>query len=399
MSTPRDTRRLLCAPYHLYTHRQELQALLPRLTNDGWRTDVLLPFDEPAKLDAMAREAADLPGRPEVIDPTVHRWASRARPGAGARLLRGLAGLLYFARTAWLLLTRRYDLLLLTTDVGGLSVRFVQAVAARRGVPIVVLQATLFLRLAEREELRMKVSSGGLRRLLSIGGLDRLVLFCGEVPGSFLPASRVAVQNDEIRDICVQFGKSPDRVAVFGSLQSSRIAAARRDAPPRGAGPLRVLLLTECVEERFGMAMAARHVDCVRDMLHLAGDRVALTVRFHPRESQAYRDHVQRELAGLCHFDTGPDPVASAAAADVIVGVFSMLLFDAQAAGIAAVFLDVGCDPIGFYTDRRTPLVDDARALLLALETARDRPVPPSSPETDWASGLARWMAEVATRP
>lgn len=390
-------RRVLCSPYHLYTHRDALALLFPLMAERGWEASMLLPFTAPSTLAAMAEEARRIPGLQAVHDPT---WRAAVREGDQRplwRAARAFALLLHFARTALLLLRWRPDLIVLTSDLGGVSVRFLQLVARRLGIVIVTIQTTLFLRVTERKDLKFELRPRWLHKLLSRGVFKRLFLYFGEIPGSFLPESFLAVQDEEIRDICVEMGpKDPDRVAVLGSLQAAAIRAARE---PRGARP-RVLLLTECVEERFGEAKSARDIEWLHAVALALSPRAEIGVRFHPRESEAFRQRLKERFGPLFAADPAPDAIRAAGHADVVVGAFSMLMFDAQAAGVPVVFMDAGLDPIGFYADRRRPLATSAEELVhmvaRAIETPTDAActTAPISPEA-WGRAVVDWMADL----
>ena len=392
---PQRHRRLLFAPYHLYTHAKEFRYLAARMAERGWQTDFLLPFTAPATIDAMASEARDI--RPDAV---IHDLSCRSlmREGNGTlqRIGRAAALLAYFVRASLLLLTRRPHGLILTSDLGGVSIRFVQLLAERVGIPIFVLQTTLFLRQEEREDLKFRFRPAWLHRLLDRGIFKRLFLYFGEVPGTFLPTSWLAVQNDEIASVCVDFGKPAEQVQIVGSFQAALIAEHKARRRILGhAAPARVLLLSECVAERFGMALALEHLDWMAQWLDTSATKVDVVFRFHPRETQDYREAAVQRLPSRVQFDTIADPAVSAAQADVVVGAFSMLLFDAQSAGTPVVFLDVGCDPIGFYTARRIPLTNSAKALQRAMAEALSSPAAAAvqvQSSTAWADTLMKWI-------
>lgn len=387
--------RLLFAPYHLYTHAKEFKCLAARMAERGWDADFLLPFTAPTTIDAMADEARGI-----SPNATIHDFSCRSliREGSGAlqRIGRAAALGIYFIRATALMLMQRPRGLILTSDLGGVSIRFVQMLAERLGVPIFVLQTTLFLRQHEREDLKFRFHPNWLHRLLDRGAFKRLFLYFGEIPGTFLPSSWLAVQNDEIARVCAEFGKPSDNIEVVGSYQAALISEhkSRRQIPKV---PIRgkILLLSECVAERFGFSLAMEHLEWMARWIDARETNVDIVFRFHPRETQDYRDAVTQYLSSRIQFDTITDPAASAAQADVVVGAFSMLLFDAQSAGIRVVFLDVGCDPIGFYSARRAPLADSAEALKIAIDEALEAepPIPEQiqSPSA-WADKLMAWI-------
>lgn len=397
----RPSLRVLCAPYHLYTHHDVLDTLFPPMVARGWEVSILLPFTAAATLEKMAGEARAIGGVGRVIDYTSRRLAG-AGTGGAARMLRALALLLYFVRTGMMLAWRRPDALLLTSDLGGVSVRFVQLLCQAMGVSIFTIQTTLFLRVAEREDLKFAFRPQWLHRLLSRGLFQRLFLYFGEVPGSFLAGSHLAVQDDGIRDVCMEFGKDTRYIAVVGSLQAAKIRAARAARPGRqqpGALP-HVLFLSECIGERYGEALGVRYIDWMRASASALQGRATCSVRFHPRESLAYREHFMAQLGALCRLDGAANAVAAAAHADVVVGAFSMLMFDAQAAGIGTVFLEVGEDPIGFYSARRTPRADSAAALhdaiLETLHTPAGQHGTAAASPRAWADALLEWISRNA---
>lgn len=346
---------VLCAPYHLYTHHDALAGLFAAMAARGWEVSMLLPFTAVATVDSMAREAQALDGVGRIHDFSARSMLAARGSPALQRLLRAIALLLYFVRCTGLLLRKRPDALLLTSDLGGVSVRFVQLLARALGSRIFTLQTTLFLKVAERDDLKFSFRPNWLHRLLSRGIFKKLFLFFGEVPGSFLPDSHVGVQDAEIRDVCIEFGKRPEFIKICGSLQAAKIRAA---ASARGArnGLPRVLFLSECISERYGVQLGLRNIEWMRACAQALAGRAACTVRFHPRESDDYRRQFMEALGEQCVIDPEPNAVQAAAHADVIVGAYSMLMFDAQAAGIQTVFIDVGEDPLGFYSERRTPL-------------------------------------------
>jgi hypothetical protein len=313
-------------------------------------------------------------------------------------LKRALALLVYFCRVFWLLLMSRPDALILTSDLGGVSVRFTQLVVQALGVQIFTLQSTLFLKVVEREDLKFEFKPRWLHKLLSRGLFKKLFLYFGEVPGSFLPHSHLGVQDDEIRRVCMEFGKDPRFIRVIGSLQAARIrAAVGAFANVRHGGLPRVLFLSECISERYGDSVGERMVDCMRSCAELLQGKASFYVRFHPRESPRYRDSFLRQLDGICAIDPAPNAVEAAANADVVVGVYSMLMFDAQAAGISTVFLDVDEDPLGFYVDRRAPLVSTgsglAEAVLHSLQTRKAHGISAANPEA-WVNDIINWICE-----
>lgn len=394
--------RVLCAPYHLYTHWDVLAQLLPLMRADGWHTDMLLPFSTGRALDAMAEDARRLPGLQTLHDFTWRRAVREGDQRTVWRIARAIALLVYFVRTAWLAWRTRPELIVLTTDLGGISVRFLQLCAVRLGLVIVTIQATLFLRVEEREDLKYELRPRWLNSLLSRGVLRRLFLYFGEVPGSFLPQSYLAVQDDEIGTICMAMGRKPaDRIQVIGSLQAAAIRAARR---PRRSRP-RVLLLTECMGERFGEAMAMRYVDWLHAVAVGLSARAEVTVRFHPRESEDFRQRLQERFGTLFVADTAADAIGAAGRADVIVGAFSMLMFDAQSAGVPVVFMDAGSDPIGFYGSRRRPLARSkeelvhlvSQALLPGQGEAAPTASASDSPQA-WARALLTWLEGLPQR-
>ena len=389
-------RRVLCAPYHLYTHQDVLASLFREMRGRGWQVSVLLPFTANSTLQRMFDEARLLVEPQDIHDFTFRRLLGGGSNIALARALRALALTWYFVRAIWLLLSRRPDALLLTSDLGGVSVRFVQLVARGLGVPIVTLQSTLFLRVAEREDLKFEIRPRWLHQLLSSGPLKKLFLYFGEIPGSFLPDSYVAVQDEEIRQVCVDFGKDPSRIATFGSLQAAQIHGLRRRLGTVDGRPC-VLLLTECIEERFDEAMVRRDLDWLQALAEAVHHRADIRVRFHPRESATYRQRLLERLGPLATVDSAPDAVTAAAGADVIVGAFSMLMFDAQAAGVPAVFLDMGVDPIGFYAERRHPRAGSSEDLVRHVESALDvgridSAATAMDAET-WARRVVDWIA------
>ena len=397
--------KVMCAPYLLYTHRKEFQRLFAEMQSRHWQPSILLPFTALDTLNSMRDEALAIPALRAVHDPT-NRMLLAVRGQRASRVARAIALLLYFVRVSALLVVQRPDLLLLTSDLGGVSVRFVQLVARRLGIPIVTLQTTLFLRVAEREDLKFEFKPRWLQRLLSRGTLQSLFLFFGDVPGTFLRESHIAVQNEEIGGVCQDFGKPADRIGVFGSLQAShiaeqRLAHLREPTSHPGGTRTRVLFLTECVEERFGTAMADLHGRWIKGLAEQARGHCDITVRFHPRESDRYRDALAVALDGLVTIDRHPDPAIATARSDIVIGAFSMLLFDAQSAGISSLFLDVGCDPIGFYNDRRVPIVSSESELISHVKRLAGSPhgipsVPPD--ESAWAVQLLDWMVGLARR-
>jgi hypothetical protein len=301
--------------------------------------------------------------------------------------------------------------LLLTSDLGGVSVRFVQLLCQAMGVPIFTIQTTLFLRVAERADLKFAFRPQWLHRLLSRGLFERLFLFFGEVPGSFLASSHLAVQDSAIRDVCMEFGKDARYIEVVGSLQAAKIRAARSArtagiAGAAGTAPAalpHVLFLSECIGERYGDAQGVRYIDWMRASAIALQGRATCSVRFHPRESLQYREHFIAQLGNLCWLDNAANAVDAAANADVVVGAFSMLMFDAQAAGVGTVFLEVGEDPIGFYSARRTPRANSAEALQDAIletlqsPTAAHGTAASASPQA-WADVLLAWIDSRAGR-
>ncbi len=399
MSKPmsKSSRTLLIAPYHLYTHSKEFRCLTARMAELGWQTDFLLPFTVPATIDAMAAEARQI-----RTDAAIHDLACRflmhGGQGALARMARAASLIIYFIRTCILLLTLRPDGLVLTSDLGGISIRFIQMLAVQMRIPIFVLQTTLFLRQAEREDLKFQFRPAWLHRLLNRGALKRLFLFFGEVPGTFLRSSWLAVQNEEIASICSEFGKPPAQIEIVGSYQAALIAEQQiQHGTAAPATRPQVLLLSECVAERFGMPLALEHLEWMVRGLGALPREVDVVMRFHPREAPEYRKAALARLSDHVRVDMSADPAASAACADVVVGAFSMLLFDAQSAGIPAIFLDVGCDPIGFYSSRRRPLVNSGVALRQALEdalAARRQPAAQAPSSVAWADTLLRWIED-----
>lgn len=401
--TPRTEspqRRVLCSPYHLYTHRDVLACLFEVMQMRDWETSLLLPFTVPSTLARMTAEAAEIPNLRKVHDFTVWRWVGEGRTGTPARSLRAAALAWYFARVFWLLIRSRPDVLLLTSDLGGVSVRFIQLVASRLGIPIITIQSTLFLRVAEREDLKFELKPRWIHRLLSKGIFKKLFLYFGEVPGSFLAHSHVAVQDDEIRRICIEFGKKPSHVVVFGSLQAARIRAHRSSyfgsASDISTRKPHVLLLSECVGERFGETMEERDFGWLYALVLALHPKVDFSVRFHPRESADYRRRFAERFGMLCSIDPAADAVEAAAMAHVIVGTLSMLMFDAQAAGVSTVFLDVGMDPIGFYNNRRQPLANSSEQLVelvtLALATTEPGSITAATEPLTWGTSIVDWM-------
>lgn len=391
---------VLCAPYHLYTHRKEFERLFVAMHERGWLVDVCLPFTEKSTLLSMADSARQLPYVAEVHDLTPHRLI--AWPGETlARAGRALALLIYFVRAGLLLWRQRPDVLLLTSDLGGVSVRFLQLICRRWSIPIVTLQTTLFLKVAEREDLKFEFRPRWLNHLLSKGVFKQLFLFFGDVPGTFLPQSYLAVQDEEIQSVCHEFGKPWDRMIVVGSLQQAMIVEMRRQlthrdvsAPSEGRRPT-ILFLTECVEERFGIDMARRHLSWMRMLQASLGGACDLMLRFHPRESQSYRAAALAELGDAFVLDLYADPTVSVARADVVIGAFSMLLFDAQSAGARSVFLDVGCDPIGFYSARRQPIArDGVEVCRLVAQALQQESVSLDSALNggQWAQSVLNWI-------
>jgi hypothetical protein len=394
--------KVLYAPYHIYTHCDILVDLTAAMRRRGWTSEVLLPFTSAETLTKMSREAASIKGFGQVHDLTVRRLVTVDGKGALPRLMRALALLVYFCRTLWLLLASRPDALVLTSDLGGVSVRFTQLVAQALGVQIFTLQSTLFLKVAEREDLKFEFRPRWLHKLLSRGLFKKLFLYFGEVPGTFLPGSHVGVQDDEIRSVCMQFGKQAEFIRVIGSLQAARIRASADAAPGKGrAGLPRVLFLSECISERYGDGLGDRMIECMRAAAEDLQGKASCHVRFHPRESDAYREQFMRQLGGICTVDPANTAVEAAASADVVVGAYSMLLFDAQAAGIATVFLDVGEDPLGFYTDKRAPLASSgselAESILQVLEKRQAFQTAAANPET-WVNDILDWISQVVRR-
>lgn len=398
--------KLLCAPYHLYTHRKEFERLFVAMHERGWQVDICLPFTEKGTLLSMADSARQLPNVSAVHDLASHGLITL--PGRTlSRAGRALALLIYFVRASLLLLRRRPDVLLLTSDLGGVSVRFLQLICRRRGIPIVTLQTTLFLKVAERDDLKFEFSPRWLNRLLSQGVFKQLFLFFGDVPGTFLPQSYLAVQDEEIRRVCHEFGKPWDRIAVVGSLQQAMIVEKHREHAHFGVStsserrrPM-VLFLTECIEERFGIDMARRHLAWMHALQVSLAGKCELMLRFHPRESQGYRAAALAELGDAYTLDPHSDPMESVARADVVIGAFSMLLFDAQSAGARSVFLDVGCDPIGFYSERRQPLAcnesDVCRLVAHALH--QEQPSLDSALDSgEWAKSVLDWVEGLVQR-
>jgi hypothetical protein len=134
----------------------------------------------------------------------------------------------------------------------------------------------------------------------------------------------------------------------------------------------------------------------------LAGE-ASFSVRFHPRESEAYRQRFTAGLGALCSIDPAASAIEAAARADIIIGAYSMLMFDAQAAGIATVFLDVGEDPLGFYDERRRPLADSPETLAAHTRRCMSAPgaVAPSgaaNPEA-WVQQILAWIYRTSTAP
>lgn len=399
MLEPARSLKVLCAPYHIYTHQDILQGLFAAMAKKGWKVSVLLPFTAPDTLENMSREASTLGAIHNIHDFTSRCLIAGASHAALRRFRRALALLAYFLRTMWLLLSWRPDALLLTSDLGGVSVRFVQIIASARGIPIFTLQSTLFLKVAEREDLKFEFRPAWLQQLLSRGLFKQLFLYFGEVPGSFLPHSYVGVQDDEIRRVCVEFGKKPEFIRVFGSLQAAKIRAAR-NAGGRRPGVPRILFLTECITERYGDELGQRNIEWMRQCANSLAGRASFAVRFHPRESEAYRQSFMAGLGDLCAIDPAGSAIDAAAGADVIIGAYSMLMFDAQAAGIATVFLDVGEDPLGFYNDRRSPLADSAATLVFHIaqrlgDPFPTEPVAPTSPAA-WMDEILVWMYDLS---
>lgn len=389
--------KVLCSPYLIYTHQDILASLFAAMARKGWDVSVLLPFTSPETLATMAHDAAGL-GVGSVRDFTSRRLVGGPARGALPRLLRALALLGYFVRALWLLLSWRPDALLLTSDLGGVSVRFVQLAASALGIRIFTLQSTLFLKVTEREDLKFEFRPAWLQRLLSRGLFKKLFLYFGEVPGSFLPHSHLGVQDDDIRRVCIEFGKKPEFIRVFGSLQAAKIRAAREASGGRKGLP-RVLFLTECITERYGDELGLRNIEWMRRCAESLADRAAFSVRFHPREPDSYRQAFMAALGDMCRVDPAATAIDAAAGADIIIGAYSMLMFDAQAAGISTVFLDVGEDPLGFYNDRRVPMADSPDTL--RLFTAQMLATPPvmassaaASPEA-WVGEILQWMSEV----
>jgi hypothetical protein len=360
-------RRLACAPYYLYTHKNELEHIFRAARARGWAVTMVLPFTAPDTLERMRAQSKAMPDVDRIEDFTCRALMRADRDAFMARPMRAMALLLYFLRATWWLLRWRPDVILMTSDLGGVSVRFLQTVGARLGVLLVTLQTTLFMRVAERKDLVWQVRPAWLHRLQAMKIFVRLFLYFGEVPGSFRADSLVLVQNEEIRDVCVAFSKPPERVRIVGSLQSSLIAERRTALGPRLHAGIRVLFLTECIEERFGHERATEDLEMLKDLVGRLPPGSQLVVRFHPRESERFRAALRHRLGGVCEIDASPDPTLMIAWADVAVGSFSMLLFDAQSAGVPCVFIDVGIDPIGFYTARRQPLVADAPSLADAV--------------------------------
>lgn len=367
---PKAKHRLLYAPYHLYTHAKEFKCLAAKMAERGWDAAFLLPFTAPTTIDAMVCEAREI--SPNAV---IHDLSCRSLmlQGSGAlqRMGRAAALVIYFIRATVLMLVQRPQGLILTSDLGGVSIRFVQMLAERLDIPIFVLQTTLFLHQHEREDLKFRFRPNWLHRLLDRGTFKRLFLYFGEVPGTFLPSSWLAVQNDEIANVCADFGKSRAKIEIVGSFQAALISEYKsRRVTARVSTQAKVLLLSECVAERFGMPMALEHLVWMAQWLDARGADVHVIFRFHPRETRDYKDAVYQRLSTRVEYDSTIDPAVSAAQADIVIGAFSMLLFDAQAAGSRAVFLDVGCDPIGFYSSRRKPLVTSSAGLVTAMDEA-----------------------------
>ncbi len=216
---------------------------------------------------------------------------------------------------------------------------------------------------------------------------------------------RIVVADRRTADAFAALGVAPSRIAVTGNPHHDRVLARAKSLAREGRADLRARLYPDVApsrplvifiaevgyvvnpeakrweqENRFRGRGSTRYrtaviLEEVLDALALRAPRAALVLRLHPKnvadEFAAYHD----EIAAMSQ---GGDPLAAIFAADLVVGMTSALLEEAQLMGcrsLAVLPRAAERDWLAGLADGRIPVVESRAALhetmpaLLALGT------------------------------
>lgn len=216
----------------------------------------------------------------------------------------------------------------------------------------------------------------------------------------------IAVIDERAAAALVDAGATPSRVRVIGS-PALDVAARLRAEPRAPSGPTRRVLLASEPWPGTDEALRREHgftdLDCLGPALDAlsawattTGSRVNAVVRPHPRDTDARLAPLLSARAGVATAVASGEKRAALLDAELVIGVRTMLLLEALAAGCQVVSAQLGRTRGFALTDDRDGLAvaTDRGALDAAVARALAASSPPPLPSA--LLGIDRAVALVA---
>ncbi len=204
----------------------------------------------------------------------------------------------------------------------------------------------------------------------------------------------VAVIDERAAELLLAEGATPGRVRVIGSPALDAAARLRGTARAGRGDARRVLLASEPWpggDDQQRREHGFTDLDCLAPALDAlsawsikVNTRVEAILRPHPRDTEARLAPLLARRAGVTVIVEGGDKLAALARAEVVLGVRTMLLLEALAAGCQVISAQLGRARGFALTDGREGLTvaTDRASLDRAVESALAATSPPPLPSS-----------------
>lgn len=214
--------------------------------------------------------------------------------------------------------------------------------------------------------------------------------------GKWVLPDKIAVMDDLAREEMIGEGFAPDILTITGQPAFDRVSDAKRSFTPQHRQSLRnaldinedgllILFVSQPFADIYGSSEATRdtlgfdeHIvlsHCCKTLAKLSRSHsspITLAIRPHPREAANKFPVIQEDLFRTVTWIT-PSQLEAALSADLVLGMNSVLLYEAALMGCPTVSVQPGlkvADPLPSNRSGTTTAVYDTGELEIALEKA-----------------------------